>query len=78
MKKLFVKWTLTNDYGTPREADTRIDWFENETEAEAFKADKRERCGAYFYEYKTAEGDFAEFEKMNEMIKELEVLRAKF
>ena len=78
MKNIFVKWTFTNDYGTPREKDTRIDWFENEAEAEAFKVEKRAKAGAYFYEYKTAEGDFAEFERMNEMMREIEELKKKF
>ena len=78
MKKIFVKYTYTNDYGTPDEKRIVFEWFENEAEAETFKADKRARAGSYFYEYKTAEGDFAEFEKMNEMLKEIEILKAKF
>lgn len=76
MKKFFVKWTFTDDYGRP--IGERYEWFETEAEAEAWKVDMKKKNGGYFYEYKTAEGDFAEFERMNTLIEEVKRLKAQF
>ena len=76
MKKIFVKWTYTDDYGYPKGA--RFEWFETMEEAEAFKAEMKKKNGGYFYEYKTAEGNYEEFERMNALAKELAELKEKF
>ena len=76
MKKIYVKWAYTDDYGYPR--GERFEWFETMEEAEAFKAEMKKGNGGYFYVYKTAEGDYAEFERMLELAKELAELREKF
>ena len=76
MKKIYVKWAFTDDYGYPQGA--RFEWFDTMKEAEEFKAKQREGNGGYFYVYKTTEGDYAEYERMNALAKELAELREKF
>lgn len=76
MKKVFVKWAYTDDYGYPQGA--RYDWFDTMEEAEAFKAKQRKGNGGYFYEYKTAEGNYEEFERMNALMAEVAKLKEKF
>ena len=76
MKKIYVKWAYTDDYGYPKGA--RFEWFDTMEEAEAFKAKMKKGNGGYFYVYKTAEGNYTEFERMLELAKELEALREKF
>ena len=76
MKKIYVKWAYTDDYGRPQGA--RFEWFDTIEEAEEFKANYKKGNGGYFYVYKTAEGDYAEFERMNTLAKELAELREKF
>ena len=76
MKKIFVKWAFTDDYGCPQEENYQ--WFNNEAEAEAWKTKMKKGNGSYFYVYKTAEGDFAEFERMNALMAEVARLKAQF
>ena len=75
MKKAFVKWSYTDEYGYAEENRARFEWFETMEEANAFVANKKERNGGYFKLWKVAEGNFEEYEKMvalRETLKELE------
>ena len=76
MKKFFVKWTFTDDYG--RLMSERFEWFETMEEAKAFAAEKKKKNGSYFYVYKIAEGNYEEFERMDILAKELVELKKKF
>jgi hypothetical protein len=76
MKKIYVKWTFTDDYGYPQGA--RYEWFDTIEEAEMFKAKKKKGNGGYFYVYKTEEGNFEEYKRMIKLTEELAMLKEKF
>ena len=76
MKKVFVKWAFTDDYGYPK--GERYAWFDTMEEAEAFKIEQRKGNGGYFYVYKTAEGNFEEYARMLKLEEELATLKEKF
>lgn len=78
MKKVFVKWGFTDDYGYAKEENARVEWFETMEQAEEFIANKKARNGGYFKLWKVAEGNKAEFDRMAELRKELLELEKKF
>ena len=78
MKKVFVKWGYTDDYGRADLNKANFDWFATQEEAEAFAADMKKRNGGYFKLWKIAEGDYDKFVEMNELMKKLEMLKQDF
>jgi hypothetical protein len=78
MKKVFVKWDFTDEYGRAREAEAMFEWFETMEQANEFITEKRKGNGGYFILWKVEEGDYNEFLRMRELRKELEELKNKF
>ena len=78
MKRIFVKWGFTNDYGTAYEDNAKFDWFETKEQADDFIARKRAFCGAYFQLWKVAEGDYANYKHMLKLLDEIEQLKQEF
>ena len=78
MKKFYVKWAYTDDYGRAYEKDARFDWFETKEEADEFVTIKKRDNGSYFKVWKVAEGDFANYLRINELLVELEHLKKEF
>lgn len=78
MKKVFVKWGFTDDYGRAHEEQARMEWFENIEQAEEFVADKKAHNGGYFKLWKIAYGDYNEFLRLVKLEIELADLRKKF
>ncbi len=78
MKKIFVKWDFTDDYGRAEEENASFDWFETKEQADDFIARKRAFCGAYFQLWKVAEGDYAKYQHMLELLDEIEQLKQEF
>ena len=46
MKKIYVKWGFTDDYGRAYPEDASFDWFETQEEANAFIEKMRKGNGA--------------------------------
>ncbi|MGN0728575.1 hypothetical protein [Treponema sp.] len=78
MKKFYVKWGFTDDYGRAYEKHARYDWFETQDQAEEFITQKRKGNGGYFKLWKTAEGDYTKFLRIIELEKELAELKKIF
>jgi hypothetical protein len=78
MKKVFVKWDFTDEYGRAREAEAMFEWFETMEQANEFITEKRKGNRGYFILWKVEEGDYNEFLRMRELRKELEELKNKF
>lgn len=78
MKKVYVKWGFTDDYGIAYEEDADYNWFETKEEAEEFVAKMREGNGGYFELWNLAEGDYEEFLRIKELEKELARLKKLF
>ena len=76
MKKIYVKWGWTDDYG--RITYLHYDWFETMEEANEWVAMKKKENGNWVRVVKIAEGNFEDYERMVEIEKELEVLKEKF
>lgn len=77
MKKVFVKWCWNDSYGRA-EDEIRFEWFENEEQANSYVEFKRKYNGGYFRLYKIAEGDYNEFQKIEELERQLNELKKKF
>ena len=77
-KKIYVKWGFTDDYGRAYKEDAHFDWFETQEQAEEFIAKKRKGNGGYFKLWKVAEGDFAKYQLMCELMVEVENLKKEF
>lgn len=78
MKKVYVKWGFTDDYGRAYKEDANYNWFETKEEAEEFVAKMREGNGGYFELWKLAVGDFGKFLRIGELEKELAELKKEF
>ena len=78
MKRVFVKWGFTDDYGKAKEENASFDWFETKEQADDFIARKRAFCGAYFQLWKVAEGDYAKYKHMLKLLDEIEQLKQEF
>lgn len=78
MKKVYVKWAFTDDYGRVFEENTHFDWFETQEQADEFIAKMHKGNGGYFKLWKTAEGDFAKYLRMHELMAEVENLKKEF
>ena len=78
MKKVFVKWGFTDDYGYAKEENARVEWFDTMEQAEEFITNKKKGNGGYFKLWKVAEGDHNRYLRMEELKKELEELRKEF
>lgn len=78
MKKIFVKWGFADDYGRAYKEDANFDWFETQEQADEFIAKMRKGNGGYFKLWKVAEGDFAKYLRMHELMAEVENLKKEF
>ena len=78
MKRIFVKWGFTDDYGKANEENASFDWFETKEQANDFIARKRAFCGAYFQLWKVAEGDYTKYKHMLKLLDEIEQLKQEF
>ena len=78
MKRIFVKWGFTDDYGKAKEENASFDWFETEEQADDFIARKRAFCGAYFKLWKVADGDYTKYKHMLKLLDEIEQLKQEF
>ena len=78
MKRIFVKWGFTDDYGRAKEEEASFDWFETKEQADDFIARQRAFCGAYFQLWKVAENDFTKYQHMLELLTEIEQLKQEF
>ena len=78
MKKVYVKWGFTDDYGRAYKEDANYNWFETKEEAEEFVSKMREGNGGYFELWNLAEGDYEEFLRITELEKELARLKKLF
>ena len=78
MKRIFVKWGFTDDYGKAKEENASVYWFETKEQADDFIAEKKERCGAYFRLWKVAEGDYTKYQHMLKLLDEIEQLKQEF
>jgi hypothetical protein len=78
MKKIYVKWGFTDDYGRAYPEDAHFDWFETQEQADAFIEKKKQGNGGYFKLWKVAEGDFAKYQLMNELVAEVAKLKKEF
>ena len=78
MKRIFVKWGFTDDYGKAIEENASFDWFETKEQADDFIARKRAFCGAYFKLWKVADGDYAKYKHMLKLLDEIEQLKQEF
>lgn len=78
MKKVFVKWGYTDDYGWAEEADAKVEWFEAEEEAQAFVDKMIAGNGGYFKLWKIKAANYEDYERMLELSKELAKLKKMF
>ena len=78
MKRFYVKWGFTDDYGRAYKENAYFDWFETKEQAEEFIAKKRKGNGGYFKLWNLAEGDYDKFLRMAELEKELAELKKIF
>lgn len=78
MKKIFVKWAFTNDYGMAYEEDAHLKMVDTMEDAEKFIADKKEKNGGYFHVFKIFEEEVEAYNRMKELEKELAELKARF
>ena len=78
MKKFFVKWGFTDDYGRAYKEDAYYDWFASREQAEEFIAKKRKCNGGYFKLWNFNEGDYEKFLRIAELEKELAELKKIF
>jgi len=69
MKKIFVKWGLTDNYGRVCEEDACFNWFETLEDANAWIENKKDRNGGYFHLWKVDEGNEEEFNLLKKLIK---------
>ena len=76
--KIYVKWGFTDDYGRISEEDAKFDWFETQEQANEFIAKMQNDNGGYFKWWKVAEGDFAKYQRMQELLIEIENLKKIF
>ena len=74
MKKFYVKWGFTADSGVYFE-DANFDWFETREQADEFVAAMQKGHGDYFKLWKVAEGDFAKYLRIYELLFEAENLK---
>lgn len=78
MKKVFVKWGFTDSYGRANKEDANFNWFETQEQADEFIIKKKERNGGYFKLWKIAEGDFTKYQRIHELLVEIEQLKKEF
>lgn len=81
MKKYFVEWTYTDDYGRHGKTGS-YKWFDTEAEMEEWIEDMYKGNGGYFHMFRKGEGNYdkwarmiALWEEIDKMEKEIEVLR---
>lgn len=81
MKKYFVEWEFTDDYGRHGKTGD-YEWFDTEAEMENWVEWNRQHNGGYFYMFRKGEGNYDKWERMvtlweemAKMKKEIEVLR---
>lgn len=78
MKKFYVKWGLTDSYGRVYEEYANFDWFETPEQADEFIVKMKRGNGSYFKLWKVAEGNFANYLRINELLVEIEHLKKEF
>ena len=78
MKKIYVKWGFTDDYGRAYQEDARFEWFETPEQADEFIAKKRKGNGGYFKLWKVAEGDYNQYLRMQALMFEVERIKKEF
>ena len=78
MKKFYVIWGFTDDYGRVYENDAKFTWFETQEQADEFIAQQRKGNGGYFKLWKVAKGDFEKFVRIHELMQEIEKLKKDF
>lgn len=78
MKKIYVKWGFTDDYGRAYQEDARFDWFVNQEQADEFIAKMQKGSGGYFRLWKVAEGDLVKYLRICELMAEVENLKKEF
>lgn len=78
MKKFYVKWGFTDDYGRAYKEDAHFDWFETQEQADEFIEKKQEGNGGYFKLWKVAEGDFNQYQRMLELVAEAAEIKKEF
>ena len=78
MKKFYVKWGFTDDYGRVFIEEAHFDWFETKEQANAFIEKMQKGNGGYFKLWKIAEGDFAKYLRIDELLAEVEHLKKEF
>lgn len=78
MKKVYVKWGFTDDYGRAYQEDANFDWFETKEQADEFIEQKRRGNGGYFKLWKVAEGDFNQYLRMYELMAEVTKIKKEF
>lgn len=78
MKRIFVKWSFTDSYGRADKENANFDWFENQEQANEFITKKKERNGSYFKLWKVAEGNFTKYQRIHELLAEIERLKKDF
>ena len=78
MKKIYVKWDFTDDYGRAHPEDARFDWFETQKQADEFIAKMKRGNGGYFKLWKVAEGDFALYVLMHKLMGVIAKIKKEF
>lgn len=78
MKKFYVKWGFTDGYGKVYEEDAEFDWFETQEQANEFIAKMKRGNGNDFKLWKVAEGNFANYLRIHELLLEVEHLKKEF
>ena len=78
MKKVYVKWGFTDDYGRACEKDAVLHWFETEEQAEQFIAKMRSGNGGYFKLWKMTKGDYDKYLRLQQLLVEVEQLKKEF
>ena len=78
MKKVYVVWDFTDEYGRSYSEDARVEWFETMEQAEAFIEKKKRGNGSYFKLWKVAEGNYNEFLYMEKLAKEYYEIKERF
>lgn len=78
MKKIFVQWGYTDDYGRACRSDASRTVFNTIEEAKDFIAAMRKGNGGYFKIWEVTEGDYDLYERIDTLYKEYLELKNRF
>lgn len=76
MKKVFIKWGFTDDYGFVK--IHHIEIVDTMEDADKFIAEMKNHNGSYFHLDKIFEEDYDAYERMKALEKELKALKKRF